>query len=159
MRLAPWRERAFPNLASAEYGVTSAETPAYNCIAWAAERTGSWWWPDSGGDYFWPTGVPREESLEAFIHAFKLAGYEPSEHTDTEPEFDRIAIYVDAAGVPTHAARQLASGSWTSKLGSWEDIEHRTLEALAGRDPAYGRVAVILRRPRYADRGNRTETT
>lgn len=154
MRLSLWRERAFPNLASTEYGVTSPETPTYNCIAWTAKRTDTWWWPDAGGDYFWPTGVPREESVEAFIQAFKLAGYEPCDSRDAEPGFERIALYLDAAGVPTHAARQLASGAWTSKLGSWEDIEHRTLEALTGRDPAYGIATVILRRPRSPDRGN-----
>ena len=28
----------------------------------------------------------------------------------------------------THAARQLPSGKWTSKLGDADDIEHNTLE-------------------------------
>lgn len=60
-------------------------------------------------------------------------------------------LIVSHRGEPTHAARQLPSGAWTSKLGEWEDIEHDTLEALEGsegRGEAYGRVALILKRER-----------
>jgi hypothetical protein len=40
--------------------------------------------------------------------------------------------------IPTHAALQLESGDWTSKLGDFEDISHSTIEAVSG--PVYGRV-------------------
>ena len=57
---------------------------------------------------------------------------------------------MDKEGVPSHAARQLPSGHWTSKLGKAEDIRHSTLEAVES-DPnlglGYGKVAVILKRP------------
>jgi hypothetical protein len=53
-------------------------------------------------------------------------------------------LFVDARGVPTHAARLLPSGLWTSKLGEWEDIEHDLL-ALEG--DVYGTVALLLKRP------------
>ena len=56
------------------------------------------------------------------------------------------ALYTDAQGTPTHAARQLESGDWTSKLGKSVDIRHSTLAALGGE--MYGRVAFLLRRPR-----------
>ena len=46
-------------------------------------------------------------------------------------------------GEPTHAARQLPNGKWTSKLGRWEDIEH-DLEGLTGE--MYGSVQQILKR-------------
>ena len=61
-----------------------------------------------------------------------------------------MALYGDAGGAPTHVARQLPSGAWTSKLGDWEDIEHQTLASLEerpGAAPAYGKVARILKRP------------
>jgi hypothetical protein len=48
-------------------------------------------------------------------------------------------------GQPTHAAKQMESGKWSSKLGDWEDVEHATLEALEG--DFYGKVAQILKRP------------
>jgi hypothetical protein len=53
-------------------------------------------------------------------------------------------LFADAAGIPTHAARQLTSGAWTSKLGNAADIEHE-LRALEGE--IYGVVALILKRP------------
>jgi hypothetical protein len=66
-----------------------------------------------------------------------------------EAGFEKIAIYVDGDGVPTHAARQLSDGAWTSKLGEWEDIRHLTLEAMEddGLGLGYGKVSLILKRP------------
>ena len=54
-----------------------------------------------------------------------------------------MAIYA-LQGKPTHAARQLGDGRWTSKLGKEVDITH-TLVGLEG--PVYGQVAAYLRRP------------
>lgn len=62
-----------------------------------------------------------------------------------EKKFEKIAIYVNAYNKSTHAARQLSSGRWTSKLGRLEDIEHATVEGLYRSD--YGAVAVFMRRP------------
>ena len=60
-----------------------------------------------------------------------------------EAGFEKIAIFVDATGEPTHAARQMGSGMWTSKLGTAHDIAH-TLTGVAGRQ--YGRVGAIVKR-------------
>jgi hypothetical protein len=46
-------------------------------------------------------------------------------------------------GTPTHAARQLPDGTWTSKLGISEDIQH-ALDDLAG--AVYRAVVQILKR-------------
>jgi len=64
-------------------------------------------------------------------------------------DFEKVAIYVDEDGSLTHAARQFDNGSWTSKLGSWQDIEHRTLQALERTASiyGYGNVSLFLRRP------------
>jgi len=48
------------------------------------------------------------------------------------------------AGAPTHAARQLPSGRWSSKLGPMEDIEHE-LQDVTG--SVYGSVVLVLKRP------------
>lgn len=45
---------------------------------------------------------------------------------------------------PTHVARQLDDGKWTSKLGSNEDIIHHTLDGLEGEK--YGQVTTIMTR-------------
>jgi len=140
------KEAVFPNLRRGEYRVTSEEDFVYNCIAHAANRKDAWWWPDEGEGIAWPEQVPMEETLEAFTDAYRTLGYEPCGGTDLELGFERVAIYVDSEGVPTHAARQLPNGKWTSKLGEWEDIEHDSLEALC--EGNYGTVRQILKRPR-----------
>lgn len=73
-------------------------------------------------------------------------GYALCKNAGYEDGFEKIAIYVDSNGKPTHVARQLSSGHWTSKLGKLEDIEHKTLESLSGSQ--YGTVAVIMKRPK-----------
>ncbi len=135
----------FPALAAEDYAETSSATAEYNCIAWAAGDAETWWWPDPFGDYYWPEDVPRVDSLEAFVVAFRRLGYEPCIGAGHEDGWQRVAIYVDALGTPTHAARELTSGEWTSKLGRSEDIRHASLESLSG--AVYGTVGLLLRRP------------
>lgn len=135
-------ERHFPNLRTDGFSITSPRDATYNCIAWAAHDTERWWWPTS--PYFWPESVPREESIDAFIRAYATIGFVPCENAVPEAGYEKVAIYADTGGVPTHAARQLPDGRWTSKLGGSEDIEHGTIRALEDSD--YGRVAVTLAR-------------
>lgn len=134
-------ERAFPRLEAEGFRRTSQHTPEYNCIAWAAGDDDRWWWPSP--ESYWPPGVPEEATLECFVLAFATRGYEPCADGALEPGVEKVALYADEAGVPTHAARQLPTGRWTSKLGTEVDIEH-TLPGLEG--PVYGKVAAFLRR-------------
>jgi hypothetical protein len=145
-------ETKFPALSSSDYQITSPATPTYNCIAWAAREINLWWWPDSQYTAYWPAEAPREEKLDAFITAYGMIGFTRCDNSDLEEGFEKVAIYVDISGKPTHAARQLISGRWTSKLGAWEDIDHEKLDDVCGQQ--YGVVAVILKRPRPADSGN-----
>ena len=78
--------------------------------------------------------------------AFRTLGYEVCENERLETGFEKIAIYAEIDGELKHAARQLESGRWTSKLGGWEDIEHSTLAALEGKE--YGRVMRLMKRLR-----------
>jgi hypothetical protein len=55
----------------------------------------------------------------------------------------RIVLYIKD-GKPTHAARQLPTGKWTSKLGSDIDIEHDYPEVLNGQD--YGIASIFMKR-------------
>ncbi|HEX5726344.1 MAG TPA: hypothetical protein VFX98_12805 [Longimicrobiaceae bacterium] len=139
--------RRFPGLASSSFTVTSSRTRDYNCFAWAVYRTDVWISPvlyDPIQDlYTWPAGAAREDTLEAWSAALAAFGFEPCATADLEPRFEKVAVYASAE-TPTHMARQLATGRWTSKLGKLEDVEH-DLHALAG--SGYGEVALILRRP------------
>ena len=131
--------RAFPALRDGAYDRTSPADDTYNCIAWAAGDTTRWWWPDEYGTGYWPPHAPRSESVEAFVAAFASLGYA---RVDDE-RVAQAAIFADDAGHPMHAARRLADGRWTSKLGRNIDITH-DLRDLEG--PAYGRVVVLLGR-------------
>jgi hypothetical protein len=140
-----WIERNYSGLLESGYIITSPDTIDYNCVAWAAENQMSWWWPDALGQEYWPPQAPREETLEAFIFAFSTIGYQPCETSALEIGCQKIAIYTNNQNIPTHVARQLENGLWTSKLGSAEDIQHNNLQGLEG-TPGYGQIAVILKR-------------
>jgi len=132
----------FPRLTSNNHRITSSATPDYNCIAWAAEDVAHWWQP---GEYWLPPTWPAEDcGLQAVIVAFRSLGYEDCGlESELELEYRKIAIY----GFPdaySHAARQLPSGKWTSKLGKGEDIEHDSPDDVAG--GIYGEVAAIMKR-------------
>ncbi len=144
--VVPIQDR-FPGLVGTSYRVSSPVTRDYNCIAWAAGDTAHWWWPDIDPDndaIFWPPSVPLEETLPAFAAAFATLGYAPCSREGPEPGFEKVALFA-RDGVPTHAARQLRDGRWTSKLGLREDIEH-DLHAVSGE--LYGTVVLVLKRER-----------
>jgi hypothetical protein len=137
-------ERLFPQLCGTGYRLTSPFDPVYNCIAWAAGRTTEWWWPIGEVDdkKFWPPGVPQEETIPAFVQAFQTLGYEESPNAEAVVGIEKVALYA-LNDMPTHAARQLLTGIWTSKLGKSVDIEH-VLTGLEGTE--YGRVVFVLQR-------------
>lgn len=143
-------EARFPGLRTSPYLVTSPATRDYNCVAWAAGDTARWWWPDPDPDNdaaLWPPGVPVAETIDAFVAAFATLGYRPCSGEEPEPGFGKLTLFA-SGGVPTHMARQLPGGRWTSKLGRSEDIEH-DLPALSGE--VYGTVVLILKRPTKVD--------
>src|SRR5438270_518391 len=92
--------------------------------SWTANVTTDWWWPVGTGKTHWPDGVPRVVTLEAFRAAFATLGYVICPSEELEAGFEKIALFANDQGIPRHAARQLASGRWTSKLGKMEDIDH-----------------------------------
>ncbi len=140
-------ENAFPELREARYAITSPRDASYNCIAWAAEDDERWWWPAPHA--YWPKGAPLRATLSAFVEAFRELGYEQCRDASLEAGWEKIAIYAKADGTPTHAARQLGDGTWTSKLGKDVDISHETLESLCG--DHYGAPTVIMRRRKQVE--------
>src|ERR1017187_7002374 len=131
-----WPPDNFPDLKSPDYLVTSPATRRYNCLAWAAGETGRRWEPDALGIYYWPPDVPRAVTMEAFIQAYGTLGFNPCFFdTSLVPGTEKIALFgIKQADlmVPTHAALQLETGRWTSKLGDFEDISHVSVEAVNG---------------------------
>jgi hypothetical protein len=105
-----------------------------------------WWEPGLPVSPFrWLDGIGA--GIEGWIRVFEAHGFAlcRADETQLEPGFEKIAIYVaERTAEPTHVARQLPTGAWTSKLGPMEDIEHPSLDEFCGRE--YGRVGPILKR-------------
>jgi hypothetical protein len=135
---------AFPQLAYERFRETSSATAEYNCIAWSASRTDAWWEPSPDG--YWPVGAPSAYTVDAYMQAYSTIGYEVTGSGDFEVRCERIVLFAEASGKPTHAARQLENGKWSSKLGQDVDIEHATPLGVSGQ--LYGLPVVFMRRPR-----------
>jgi hypothetical protein len=145
-----WRQNDHPDLTDDHCVVTSPRSNGYNCIAWAAGDNTRWWWPTPlRGVNYWPRGIPREETLAAFISAFGTRGFAPCADGSLEDGIEKVALFAKRVGaslIPTHAALQLETGQWTSKMGTLEDITHFTLNAVDG--PVYGEAVQFMARPR-----------
>lgn len=133
----------FPGLLPGKYRITSPASYRYNCIAWAAEDCMRWWEPKMLG--YWPGTALRDYTIGGYVSAFQTLGYSIALDGNFEPGFEKVALFVNDQGLPTHAARQLHSGKWTSKLGQQEDIEHDDVHALEGL--RYGNIHCFLKHP------------
>jgi hypothetical protein len=100
---------------------------------------------------YWPI-AEREITVGCFVKAFEALGYAICMSDALEDGIQKIAIFghkaQDGSARPTHAALQLRTGSWTSKLGPFEDVTHPDVNAVNG--PTYGRPLVFMSRQRPA---------
>lgn len=144
---------AFPKLRDdADFKITSKETYAYNCIAWAYGYDDRWMWPKTGKDElldgicYWPIDVIQEASIGNFIKAFHQKGYECCDNGDFEDKYQKIALYAkpDSWDICTHASLQKRNGCWSSKLGPSCDIQHGTPYSIENND--YGKVRCFMKR-------------
>lgn len=94
--------------------------------------------------YYWPAEARQSMEVSALVEAYEAIGYSRCMNGKLQRSYEKIAIYASAAGEWTHAARQLGSGRWTSKLGAEADIEHTMPDDLQGAE--YGAVYCYMRR-------------
>jgi hypothetical protein len=144
--------QAFPNLITDKnFKVTSNATPNYNCIAWACKYDERWIQPPYLGKpnldcvVWWPPEV--EEGLEPTYlkKLFEYHGYEECETGESEVGFRKVALYYKKdTDEWTHAARELSNGFWTSKLGTFNDIQHGNPESIENDD--YGKVYCFMKK-------------
>lgn len=138
-----------PRLSTTDYVKSSEARRRCNCFAWVAGDPSRNWYPGGSPDVsYWPADVRDDLALEAFLEAYGTLGFEPCVGGALVEGVEKIAIFVDGSGDAAHAARQLPDGLWESKMGTWEDIRHQTLDCLQGGE--YGVVAAYLSRPRPA---------
>ena len=147
-------EHAFPSLVGTAYSEESPVTDSYNCIAYAFGDTKNSWWPTKDFGYYWPPEFPFDDSVEVLKRIFRLHGYSDCPDMEAESGYEKVAIY-SRNGHFLHAARQLRSGRWASKLGDEQDIEHERAEHIAGQ--AYGDALDVMRRKRDDWVDSRTE--
>jgi hypothetical protein len=148
----------FPNVRPENFRCCSDRTNhlpcgGYNCIAWAAGKLDRWWWPSQGDPCaFWPIPIDVTDpvTLDEFVKAFATEGYVACKGWRFENSFEKVAIFADRNQEPTHAARMLPNGVWTSKMGNAEDIQHLTLRVVEGRQ--YGNAVQYLKRQNAAFR-------
>jgi hypothetical protein len=97
--------------------------------------------------FHWPVpcDLNTTGSLADLLAALATVGYSTCENGMLESGFEKIAVYAYSEAEYTHAARQLPSGNWTSKLGKWELIEHDTPQDVAG--GVYGTIFQFMKRP------------
>lgn len=143
--------KLFPLLEKDEqFKITSPINRNYNCLAWANGWNNRWMWPNVDNhppedDEYWPEGIPNNRKPETFVSAFQVHDFDLCESPTLETGFEKIALYKSSYdNLATHAARQLSSGLWTSKLGYWQDIQHSTPESLEG--DFYGKVFCYMKR-------------
>ncbi len=151
-----YRQQGYPNLSAANHrDIISQPDDTYNCIAWAAGIDNDFWEPATGKT--WPGNAPRGLAgykIASLIIVFESVGFvlcKDDEDGSLEDGIEKIAIYADGPEW-THAARQLETGKWTSKLGRAERIEHDAPENLVG--PAYGQITIYMKRDRTKGASN-----
>lgn len=112
--------QSFPRLGDG-FEVLAPASSTYNCIAWALGKDDRW---------VWPSGHGRQVNTADFDALFAFHGYKriTSLNYDKVAGYDKLVLYAKANefGVPepTHGARQLTDGSWSSKLGKLPLIRH-----------------------------------
>ena len=135
-----------PRLEERDYVESSPARRRCNCFGWAAGDEVRPWYPKGDPDLsYWPPGVTTDFTVAAFVEAFATRGFAPCADGSLIEGVEKVALYVDQDGEPSHAALQLPDGKWISKMGTWEDITHATTACLEG--GTYGRVVQFLARP------------
>lgn len=135
------QQRSFPRLGD-NYEVMAPATVTYNCIGWSIGNSRSWVWPRSAGQ---PVTLSDFDALYRYYGFYRIAGLDFTK----QPGLEKVVLFAlrkeDGATDPTHAARQLADGSWSSKLGSLPLIRHIKPEDVGG--PTYGEPYAVYVRP------------
>lgn len=136
----------FPKLIqSVNFLFKSKTDNKYNCIAWALIRDDLW--VDAVDveldGIFWPATVPKGKDLFHLEALFKAYEYSKCDDFSFEDGFMKIALF-EKEMKWSHAARQLPSGQWASKMGMLEDIHHNSPHDLEG--SGYGTIYLFMKR-------------
>jgi hypothetical protein len=138
-----------PRLRESDHRPTSPPDDEYNCVAWIDQDIERWWAPG----FYWPDlPTPDGESdLHCFVTCFERWGFQVCDDPSFEDGYLKIALY--AVGETFHhVAKQLPSGSWSSKIGEAHDVKHAELEALCDAVMFQRAVPTVFMRREYNGR-------
>jgi hypothetical protein len=144
-----WRH---PKLKRENYRITSDHSIRYNCVAWALGENRRWYQVGSEPHWYWPAGVPKDGTFESYVALFTRIGFSPCDSAEWEAGYEKVALYADDEGVFKHVAKMKDAETWMSKVGSLDDIEHRTLDVFDS--DRLGTVRQVLRRPIQGEQGD-----
>ena len=94
MDLRSWRDllfNEFPNLYTEGFEIAEEPSGQYNCIAYAAEDTTKWWWPD--GINYWPPKATLDTRTQSLMEVLAELGYEQCDASDPEDSYQKVALY------------------------------------------------------------------
>ncbi|MGI8654291.1 MAG: DUF7689 domain-containing protein [Pyrinomonadaceae bacterium] len=147
----PELETKFPKLRSGGYSIASSKDKKYNAIAFAVGNpTRNWnWMPYPTGGYYWPPGITGDDTINTWARVFMVHGYSLCDNGDFENGVEKVVLYCDPDGTPTHVAKQdVTIKKWISKLGKDYDIQHDSFDVLEGYDEhEYGTAVRFMARP------------
>jgi hypothetical protein len=136
---------ALPHLKRSDYSLESKATSTYNCVSWAFSETTVKYDPAPIFGYYWPRRVSRSITALNYIAMFERVGhFTKCDNGELEPGFEKIAVYEELNGDFSHVARQRSKGTWTSKVGNLDDIDHPSPFVL---EKDYGKITQFLKRP------------
>jgi hypothetical protein len=73
---------------------------------------------------YWPDGLPKNNSINAFIRAAETQGFVLCSEAEWEQSTaEKIVLYHNGDDFK-HAARYTSGNQLMSKLGQWSDVEH-----------------------------------
>ncbi len=135
------RRLGFPYLGE-QFEVLAPHTNRYNCIAWSVRVNYRWDWPAPN------TRPATVRDFDAYYARYHFRPLPTGLDYRVVPGMEKVVLYGHVRPgrriEPTHAARQLSDGTWTSKLGQAPRIRHLTPEALNG--TSYGQPVKVYYR-------------
>lgn len=107
----------FPNSDISPFEITSPESPAYNCVAWAVGQTETWWEAEAG--FAWLPQVPAENRMSTLKLFFENFGFSTCFNALPETGFEKIALFSSDSEHCSHVAGYypMAGG-----LPNWEKV-------------------------------------
>ena len=139
----------YPNIINGiNFKIVEQDDINFNCIAHSLGIRNMSIWPAKLELWVWDKSLPYINTINNFVNLYRKFNYEICEDSSWEPDYDKIALYISilsCRNTVSHAAKQIDSYWWSSKMGGDELFEH-DLEAIENKN--VGTKYVFLKRPK-----------